>query len=705
MGKTSTYLSYPSDPASQLVWWTRRIDYFYSYMQPWMEACQVLQDQYSINDATERERYQKSIGAFDSDPSYRVKTNLVYGWIDQSISSMTSSDPAFRVKALNQAAAGKEFAVSRVSTDVYGKTGQLEQDERVLLDAHLTPWGGSKIGYSFDVDAAAVGLEEMLDPTFYSSDNPSEEANYFETGYPVTAMPDNEHAIHIEFHTNYLQQPSLDAGIASVVRAHIKEHQHYIDRPAPDMDSRVKWDLPFGQRWEPDKIIIDPFASDGPNNAMFIAFRSTLPVDLVKSNPLYSNTTDLQPSARMENAPLITKELEYDDFGLVDIYEIWGRNIPVGPGRTEDFWGVYADGHDKWLSREREWPYYFGGDFPLELLNFHSSTRTWFNKPPLLMAGGDSIQSLSNEMLDAMLSTVRKEKNIFLYDPQFIDKDEIFEILRGDDMDAFAVDGLADSNGKAVMPLAFGKVNTDKNMFLGQIQNLLDRSAGTPDPMRGKSPDSATEANIVDSRASSRDDKREAKFTKFQVNKTKKFWDLMIEFRPDRVFLLDQVLEGFVIDESVAEGRFEFKIDISSSAQAKGLERKQWMDLLNLLSGQMYQLITQQYGQPPNIARLLELLLVRGYDIYNPEEILPFLPEVTSQGGINDQAILQQQIQMAAAAAQAAPPTAGANPNTAAAPANFTDQAGVAESRVSADANRRDRGGSFGGAGSTAETS
>ena len=227
--------------------------------------------------------------------------------------------------------------------------------------------------------------------------------------------------------------------------------------------------------------------------------------------------------------------------------------------------------------------------------------------------------------MDSYLHVVRKQKNLFLYDPEYLEEGEIDDVLASPDMTAFSVEGLAQSNGRAVIPIEFGNVMSEKGELLSIAERLLDRAAGTPQPGRVPDPESATEANIIDRKATAREDERSDLFEKFQIRKANKFWKLTTEFKPERLFLIDPRAQKFVqIDDDVVKGEYAFEIDISSSAQAVALERKQWLDLLNLFAGmtEVFQLI---HGQPPNIARIAELLLVRGYQIQDPETILPFL--------------------------------------------------------------------------------
>jgi hypothetical protein len=135
----------------------------------------------------------------------------------------------------------------------------------------------------------------------------------------------------------------------------------------------------------------------------------------------------------------------------------------------------------------------------------------------------------------------------------------------------------------------------------------------------------------MDKRNSAREDERAQAFKQFQIRKATKFWQLTTEFKPDRVFLIDPNAREFIsITEDMAKGEYDFEIDITSGSRAVALERKQYLDLINLMGG-LSDKLQQIYGEPPNLGELVKLLLVRGYEIHDPERILPFLDKPAAE--------------------------------------------------------------------------
>ena len=628
-------VSYPSKREQQIEWWKRRIQHATDFYRPFFEASQVLIDQYNMQAATDREKDLEDM-ALSSDPATRIKTNLIFGWIDQSVSNIAANDPKFKVTPFNKDGIGQERFVSKISDYWYRETNQLDQDKRSLLDAFLCPWGVTKIGYTLDIDT-----EVVTSPILNSGnviDDPAVESMFLMTGEQTLIAPEQNHEAHIDVHIAHLQQPDIGEESQFLLEQHIEGHKQLMERGDAGDHSSVKWEAPYGRRWNPGDFLVDPFASDGLNDARWVAFRYVRHIDEMMADDSLSNTSDLEPSEelRFANAPESDNVYEVDDFGMIEGYEIYARNMVVGTNERSNLFINFSPTHDKFFRYEQEWPFRHIDGFPCEVINFNNSLTTWFNKPPLLLAGGDALQSLVNEILDSYLSVIRKQKNLFLYDPRYVSDTEINDILQADDMQAFEVEGLVESQGRAVQPVQFGDVQNDKGQLLNMVQTMFDRSAGTPQPVALPQSDTATEANIMDKRNSAREDERAQAFKRFQIRKAMKFWQLTTEFRPERVFLIDPNADEYIqINEEMAKGEYDFEIDITSGARAVALERKQYLDLINLMGG-ISDKLQQIYGQPPNLGELIRLLLVRGYEIHDPERILPFLDK-PMQEAINPQ--------------------------------------------------------------------
>ena len=608
-----------------MAFWKRKIQYGLDYWKPIFEPSQILINQYNNDAATtrEREEVRRNLGD-QTDPGLRTKANIVFGYIDQSIANTAAHNPKFSVTPFSKASIGSERVVAKVSDYWYRETDQLRQDKRVLLDAYVSPFGAKKLGYTADIEARLI-TDSLINPGRIIQD-PVDESLFLMAGEITTVTPDQNHVQHIETHMRFLQQPDVTERQGEILQSHIDDHKYFLEHPNAHRNTSVKWESPYGVRWGVGDVLIDPLASDGIADAGWVAFRWVRHIDDVMYDQSL-NTEGLEPNHRMDKAPeQMISDFEVDDFGLVEGWEIFAKGQIVGANTKKDLWIDLSKDHKSFLRYEDEWPVKSLEDYPLEILAFQDGIQNWHSKGPMLMGGGDSMQSLVNEILDSYVSVIRKQKNLFLYDPAYIKEEEIDAILQAEDMESFEVDGLVQAQGRAVQAIQFGDVPPEKGEIIRIVQSMFDRANGTPQPIGLPKTDSATEANIHDRRATAREDEKAQKFAKFQLRCARKFWQMTTEFRPERLFLIDpKATEEVRISKDLAQGEYGFEMDISSAATAMAVERKQAMDLIGLLNGIDEKLKEQNNGKGSDLGQLVKDLLVRGHLIQDPERILPFL--------------------------------------------------------------------------------
>ena len=650
-------MAYPTAQDLRVQYWQGQIGFVQKKIKPLFEACNVLVNQFYNEASTEREQ---DVGDAEEEHVRRVKSGLIHGFIDQSLANMLDRAPTFQCYPETREAAqrinpedphGPNLAtgVAKIANYRYRETNQLRVDERCALDAFLFPYGVAKIGFELDVDAVEQEMRQEM--TVLDMEDPTEENVFLKGGIAVKVSEGQDHLIHIELHQaelKFLLQDIEDSDLRALVKEsfmdHIKLHKLFNDRPAPSANTNVHRGSPYAVRWQPDLFLTDAFSLEGPMDARWIAFGWELPLEEVKSNPAYSNVEGLEPS-RYKDAPEKDGSLDSDGFDVVRGWEIWAKNFPVGKGKFRNLFLTVAEGSEKFLQYEEEWPYDRLDNYPVETISFQTGVRQWFHKPPLLMAGGDTVQALTNEIMDSFLYTIRKQKNIWLVDPAAgIDRDILQDILDAPDGSIVEVPGLGEQGSNAIIPLPFLSVPSDKSGMLNLLQQMFDRSAGTPQPVQMGTNETATEASIMERKNTSRENRRSALVSEFQVRKARKMFQLDSQFRPDKLFLLDKNAESFIgLSKELVKGEYLFTMDVSSQSTALAVERSQYMDLLNLFAG-LTPILTQTYGIPPNLPELARRLLVKGFNEKDVEDILPMLEKQMKES--------QAQMQAQAAAEQ-----------------------------------------------------
>lgn len=657
---------YPKTEADRVKYWTTHIGFVQSKVKPLFEACATLQAQYFNEASTEREAGIGDSGGGDEEHVRRTKSGLIFGYIDQSLANMLDREPTFQATAENDFAAKPielnnpnsltmATGVSKISNYRYRETNQLRVDEEMTRNAFVFPYGVCKIGFEQDDDLVSQELLQ-LDSTVDGLETPEEENTFIVGGMEVFVDPDHDHRGHIDVHTRAMKLAlsELDGNEEAEVlikysfKQHIRLHNIFYDRPDPDANTNVRRGEPYAINWQPDMFLTDDMSMTGLQDARWIAFGWELPIEEVQANANYEHTGDLEPT-RYKGVPEKSDDDFSDGFDMIRGWEVWAKNFPIGRGKFRDLFftiaesGKNAEGtHSHFLQYEEEWPYDRLDDYPAETVCFQTGLRKWFHKPTLLMAGGDTVQALTNEILDSFLYTVRKQKNIWLFDPASgISREILQDILDAPDGSVVEVPGLIEHGSNAIIPLPFQQVPMEKGNLLAVLKDQFDIGAGTPQPQRQAQPDSATEAQIIENRNTSRENRRSALVSEMQVRKARKMLQLDMQFRPPKLFLLDKDANSFLeISAELAKGEYLLTMDVSSHTTAIATERSQWMDLLNLFAG-LTPVLMETFGAPPNLPELARRLLVRGFDEKDVGVILPMLEQAAAAMGANGEPGLQ----------------------------------------------------------------
>ena len=626
---------YPSDEKKRLEFWRSELKGALEFVEPYMKAGRRMVRLYNNMATTEREDDLDWNSHNDTENNMRVKASLVFAWVDQSVANMLERNPIFSVGPGNAIATEGAPIVQEAINYWYEESHQFSQDRHMALDAHLLPYSVKKIGWSAVIERQKdVYFGDISDIVIDDADEENQAMFEGTVTRPTVNQPHDE---HIEGHQEFRDTPGLDSETMELVDNHISHHEELKNLDAPVVDTTVKWEAPFGTRWAADDFLMDPYATEGLTDARWIAFRIRQPLHWWKNNPNYENMQDLKPSSRLSVDGKSSKGFNYrdvqqrgqgsvfEDFAMIEGWEIWAKDFPINSTEKRNMLITIPEGYDNIVQHDEEWPYDNIEDYPATLLKFTTNAKTWINKPVLTLAGADNIQTLMNEFLDSMLYTLRKTKNIWIYDQNVFDKDEIQAVLDAPDGSVFGVDNLNQfaGGGSPIIALPFQQVPNDKEQFLGMIQNMLDRTAGTPQPSRHITAETATESSIIEKRNNAREAARANLFQAMQIETARKFWQLHQQFRPDRQFLIDPRTDTWIsVNEDIAKGEYNFRIDVAPRQASMAVERKNLLDLFNLLVGTIPAFLNLQLP-PPNIARALELLLRRGYDIQDPESLVP----------------------------------------------------------------------------------
>ena len=615
---------YPGDDEGRIAFWRAQIAQAQAWLDPYMKASRRIIKLYNNIPHGLRQKDLEDVGPEDVE---RMKGSMVFAWVDSQKAALMERNPEFRVTPESAASVGGEDMVRRQINYWYDVTGQFEQDDAIALDAFLSPWGIKKLGWNAVIEQQ--GDLFLTDASTIIVDDPQEE-NLAMLALNITRPTVwQDHERHLESHIALLETPGLDSEVEEIVQSNIDHHKALMDMEQPAVDTRIQWEAPFGSRWQPDDFVMDPFTQSNTKDAKWIAFRIRAPLYWWKRQPTFENTDRIEPNAQLSlgDGPRMARMQSdvFGDYAMVEGWEIWARDFPIGPNKNRNLMIVIADGSDGLQRHDEEWPYRYINDYPVSMVKFQDNVKTFINKPTLSLAGADNIHLLVSEFFDSMLYTMRKSKNLHLYDSDLMNPDQMDEVMNAADGGYYGVPGLKDMDGTPIQAVPFLSIENDRQQYLSSIMQFFDRVAGTAEPQRAISTETATEANIIERRSRAREESRIRRFESMQIETMEKFWQMHQQFMPEREILIDPRQKTFgTVSEEVARGQYRFAIDVGSQQQNKAVERKNLLDLYNLMVGSIPAFMNLGMP-PPNIVIILEKLL-SSYDIKNIEEILPGAP-------------------------------------------------------------------------------
>lgn len=514
-----------------------------------------------------RNRYWKDEGDLDA---HRVSVNVVAGLMSLLVPTIYFKDP--RVKC-NPRRPGdeKNCRVTEALANYWIKELSLKHEVKsCILDAGLFGVGYMKLGYE-------VELEQLLDPVTNENGIPLET----EMGEPL--MQDELGNVYKEIDGKFIQVMDADGDM-------VPEGQEQ-----PTLNEFIRREQPYAVRWSPFDVIKDPEAKRADlRDSRWVAFRLVLPIDEVKSNPLYKNTANLKGSRMVERG--LWERLTHtadpgekdEELDRVELWEIWAKVWNDSRKRYDMWQYVIAKGHDKFLL-ERKSPYIAEG-FPCAVLYFMEDPEDGYPMP-ILSTIDSQIESI-NLSRAAQVNHRERFNRRYVFNKALLTEDDARRIAQAQDGEVVGVTVPPDTDLKRVMvPVEDAQVNPelyrDYDYAYLEIQRTLgvtDYDQATAGPARR-----ATEANLIQQSSMVRMMERQDQVGDF-VLRVVTYWIQLLKQYGDYDMALKVTNEvgqeewaAFKVAYAIPDDAL-WDVDVSPSAfESKEIEQKKAMDMYNLL--------------------------------------------------------------------------------------------------------------------------
>jgi hypothetical protein len=364
----------------------------------------------------------------------------------------------------------------------------------------------------------------------------------------------------------------------------------------PTLNEWVRREQPHAVRWHPKDVLRDPEGRNADlSDSRWIAFRAVLPLEEVKGNPLYKNTTDLQATRKLSHDLLDMTEKRTDDETApeeerrVEIYEIWAKEYNKARKRYDMKRKVIAKDHDKFLLDEDS-PFLAEG-FPCAVLTFTGDPDDPY---PTSMADfvEDQIQSMN--VSRTMLATHRNRFfRRYIANEAVVSREDAEQVANASDGQVVMVNVSEDVDlRRAFVPIEDAQlqpeVYNDYNLARDEIQIIT----GVSDYQFGGQGVSrlATEANFIQGGFAVRLNHKQDMVGDFVIHICKYWKQLLQQFGSFEVFAevtgeqAEPVWQSFAVAENIPDD-VAFSADMfPSTFQAREVLQKAAQDRLNLLA-------------------------------------------------------------------------------------------------------------------------
>lgn len=327
------------------------------------------------------------------------------------------------------------------------------QAKRCVKDAWMFGVGYMKLGYNPQLD---VLLEPIRDQV----------GNPLSTNEQEPLLTDKHGNVFVQKGGKFVQIMDKDGEIPPVGQEVILPNEY------------MRRGQPYAIRWAPWDVLIDPEAQyPDASDAQWVAFRAVLPLEMVKNDLMYKNTSDLvatkySPSL-IDDGDFFEKHRPIDEeLERVEVWEIWQREWNNDLKRLDMYQYVITMEHDSFLM-ERKSPYLAEG-FPLSVLVFEEDPKAPYGISPM-----DAVDPQMNtiNLVRSRLATYRdKYQNKYILNTlSGLNKDDAEKLIHGRDEIVTVATELELKN--VMVPLEFPDINPvlfdDYRLAWEEIQRIL----------------------------------------------------------------------------------------------------------------------------------------------------------------------------------------------------------------------------------------
>lgn len=298
----------------------------------------------------------------DGTSGHKVSVNMVRGIVSLMTAALYFADPRVIVGA-KKPGLGRAPQLAEALFNYYLEELQIgAQVKKCIKDALLFDAGYLKVGYEIDMGTDLEALTDESGQDLYD-------------GSGSQLLKDPQGNLYVERDGRLIQLMEKDGELV------MQEQEQ------PTLNEFVRREQPFAVRWAPWDVLRDPEARYVDlSDSRWIAFRSCLPLEEVKGNPLYKNTQKLEGGLTLRK-DLLDAHRMYDndeldpDIERVEIFEVWCKEWNKTKRRYDIYQKVVAADHDEFLLYRLS-PYLADG-FPCKVLAFDEDPEKPYGSSPL----------------------------------------------------------------------------------------------------------------------------------------------------------------------------------------------------------------------------------------------------------------------------------------------------------------------------------